>query len=555
MKKALSMLLVLAMVLSLAACGEKPEETKGEDTPSSTEKEVISSTIEKQSMSADAAKEYKEEIIVGMGTNDKFDPLEKMANAPDTIGKLVWNQLVQLDLETMTVLPELAKSWETISVKEYKFNLREDIVFSNGEKFTSADVAWSFQGRRAAEEANGNKALTSNNAVYNALESIECPDEHTVIFHLKDGDADFINRIVTSPYSIMCKKACEADMEKGWWIGTGGWVIDEVVLKDHWTFHRNDTSWVYEETGLTPTKKLTIKCFAESASREAALQAGEIAACGISAEGFDVMTADPNVQTFRFAAETLYFLIFNMKSSKVGGYTEEQKNFRKAIAYAIDREAINQGYFGGFGEITNTVWGKAQYGKIDDKEFGDNLLKYDTAKAQEYLQKSGVDPTGMKLTILSVTSFEDMCTLVQAMLGEAFGIECKIETSDSTTMNTRANDNRTDKTKDDFDLIVYNISLQVIGDRFHFTSDMTNSTNRAAFTTERQHELYDLALQTPDGPDRLDMYKEIQLIMNDNMAYMPWFYGCECTAQYKGVGGITWSLDTKPDYTHIYWEK
>ena len=48
-------------------------------------------------------------------------------------GLVRWN--ADLELE-----PALAESWEVISPTEWKFNLRKDVTFHNGNPFTADDV-------------------------------------------------------------------------------------------------------------------------------------------------------------------------------------------------------------------------------------------------------------------------------------------------------------------------------------------------------------------------------------------------------------------------------
>ena len=43
--------------------------------------------------------------------------------------------------------PSLAESWEAVSDIEYIFNLRQGVLFHNGEEMTSEDVVYSFETR------------------------------------------------------------------------------------------------------------------------------------------------------------------------------------------------------------------------------------------------------------------------------------------------------------------------------------------------------------------------------------------------------------------------
>ena len=81
-----------------------------------------------------------------------FDP-HKQSAGNETM-YLVGDTLVSLDYDLRTVHPLLAKSW-TVSEdgKLYTFNLRDDVTFCSGKKFTAADVVFSVK-RAVDKERN-----------------------------------------------------------------------------------------------------------------------------------------------------------------------------------------------------------------------------------------------------------------------------------------------------------------------------------------------------------------------------------------------------------------
>jgi len=180
----------------------------------------------------------------------------------------VFNELIEYtDEEGLT--PELATEWAASEGgKVWTFKLRDDVTFHNGEHFTSDDVLFTYE--RAVE-----KGVATATWV-NQIEAVECPDDYTVVFTLIAPNMDF-DFLCSSKYTgILNREACEADPDKGYAIGTSGFMLDEFEANDHFTVVRFDDSWVWAEKGLTPTEKVVISYYTDNNAKAIAVQAGDI---------------------------------------------------------------------------------------------------------------------------------------------------------------------------------------------------------------------------------------------------------------------------------------
>ena len=134
MKRTISLMLALMLIVGLVACGggTTSQTPAGSSSAGMTDiKDVQTDT------KVDETKTYKKDIKVALiGGLAVFNPQARMDNVHDTCYKMVYNQLVNLNEETATMEPELAESWEVESSSSYLFKLRKDIKFSNGEPFT-----------------------------------------------------------------------------------------------------------------------------------------------------------------------------------------------------------------------------------------------------------------------------------------------------------------------------------------------------------------------------------------------------------------------------------
>lgn len=101
----------------------------------------------------------------------------------------------------------LAESWEAIDAKTYRFKLKQGVKFANvapvsGRELTSEDVKFSLDRYAAGKEC----APETQH-----IQSIETPDKYTVLIHLKEDFAPFLNQLAGSQAWILPKEAGVAD--------------------------------------------------------------------------------------------------------------------------------------------------------------------------------------------------------------------------------------------------------------------------------------------------------------------------------------------------------
>ena len=529
MKKVLALILATMMVVALVACGGGAPSTS-DPSGSHTVTDVGNINKDQGTTTPDANATYKKEVTVALWQAiDAIDPHLNSGNAAESIYKMIYNQLVNYDWATGTITPDLAESWEVENAASYVFHLRKGVKFSNGEELTADDVVYTFAERPAAVQG------TTGSAVWNAIEKVEAIDEYTVRIKLTEKDADFMNRIYLAYFAILNREACEADPEKGYTIGTGGWTLNEFKPNDEASFNRCDTAWIWAENGLNPTEKVTFRFITEGTTRSIALQNKEIAAAGSisNADVASLKSAGTNVITYE--AETLHYLFFNMKNGKLA----EDVNLRKAIAYALDYQEIVDYATAGLGSRAISMWGKSQYGLYEDFE---EQYDIDHAKVKEYLTKAGY-PDGFEFELVSRE--KTIAPLVQAQL-KAVGIIANVTLTDTAGASAIVKSG-------DFDMMVYSITLQPIGGRFAFIPDINHSTNRAKYDNPDMLAKFTEAKNETDDAKRKEIYKEIQIELHDQIPYLGLYYPASNVAYCEGVTGILWELDNKPDYSGIRW--
>lgn len=164
MKGNVGMSLALALTVA-AACKSKEAEPAAESAAEGT-------AAPSEASEADAPRTGGH-IVLPSNEPRYLNPiLETRFNRADI---LVFEGLVGLDA-ALEPVPRLAESWErSDDGATLTFALRRGVVWSDGEPFTSADVAFTLDRIRNTE------APSSWKAYFAAVDAVETPDEHTVV--------------------------------------------------------------------------------------------------------------------------------------------------------------------------------------------------------------------------------------------------------------------------------------------------------------------------------------------------------------------------------------
>ena len=159
MKKALSLLLALIMVLSLAACGGKTEPTTTANTPETTKAQDQTTQAQDQTTAAPTPAEPTSISVCLSSEPDTLDPALNSAVDGATLishlfsGLAKWaqdsNGALQIVADAAKELTEgVANADGTVT---YTYTLRDGLKWSDGKDVTAADFAFAWQ-RAASDE-------------------------------------------------------------------------------------------------------------------------------------------------------------------------------------------------------------------------------------------------------------------------------------------------------------------------------------------------------------------------------------------------------------------
>ena len=239
-----------------------------------------------------------------------------------------------------SIRPALAESW-TISEDglTYAFNLRTGVMFHDGSEFDASDVKFSLDRARAEDSSNAQKALFTGIAEVNVI------DAATVEVVLSSPNGSFTTNLAWGDAIILDRGSVDSAATNP--VGTGPFKFSRWVKGDRVEIVRNPDYWG-EPVALSMA---TFKFISDPTAAFGAMMAGDIDAFPgyPSPETLVQFDADPRFNVIVGSTEGETILSTNNKSELM-----QDIRVRKAIAHAIDRQAIIDGAMFGYGTPIGT---------------------------------------------------------------------------------------------------------------------------------------------------------------------------------------------------------
>lgn len=275
--------------------------------------------------------------------------------------------------------PALATEWENVDETTWRFTLREDVTFSNGESFDAEAVAATVDYLLSEEGST-----TVVGGELSTLASAEVEDEHSVVITTDEPDPILPTRISVMP--IVAPQAWEELGPEGFAtepVGTGPFSVDSLT--------QNEVNLsAYEDSWRAPeVDSLSITRLAEVTPRTQALQSGQVDLAirvapdqitSLSDAGFTIETAPAQIMSLAFRQID--------EDSPIA-----DPRVRIALNHAVDREAMVESLLGGEGGVPTQGTSATTFGHNPDLPG----FEYDPELARELLAEAGYED-GMELT-------------------------------------------------------------------------------------------------------------------------------------------------------------
>lgn len=425
------------------------------------------------------------------GEPDVLDPATSSIYTGAQVYEGIFSKLIDMDADGKFV-PDLASAWTQVDAKTWKFTLVTNATFHNGEKFSSADVKYTF------DRILDPKTASAYAGLYAQIESVEAPDPATVVFHLKSSFGPFLTNLATNG-EIVNKKAIESGDPARKPVGTGPFEFVEWVQGDHITVKKNPT---YFKKGLPHLDSVTFRFLPVDQSRIDGLSAGELDwVDAIPLQQVSTLKDDPR---FTYVSNGVAgipdYIALNTRKPPF-----DNVKVRQAVALAVNRADIRDVAYLGTGELglTEMPTGSSWY----DAE-GLFAPDQDIAKAKELLKEAGY-PNGLSVEYLGLPQYPELLKTGQVLRDELkqIGVDMSIKQVDVSVWY------------DNFVKGTYQITSayqERTIDPDNFYSLVLKSggpINSTGYSNKDVDALIDKAASSDKDADRKELYRQIRTIV------------------------------------------
>lgn len=200
---------------------------------------------------------------------------------------------------------------------------------------------------------------------------------------------------------------------------------------------------------------------------------------------------------------------------------------RRAMAHALDREALNRAVNKGLPKIANTPFGSG----LAPHEAVDGYPKFDPAAAKKLLAEYG-KPVKIKLNVSSSGMSSLIAQAIQQMWKKV-GIECEIIVQES-VQNVRLAGLR------QYQVMLYRWQGGVDPDKNVYSFFHTKgSTNRTAYGNPEMDRILDAARATTDPAERLKLYRQVNNLLARDLPNLFLTYFNNYSVAAANIKGIT----------------
>ena len=520
---------------------------------------------------SNASDTVKQELVFNLGADpETIDPTINTASEASTVILNAFECIMTLDENDNAV----EGAAESVEVSDdglvYTIKLRKDGKWSDGEPVVADNFKYSWvralTKENAAEYAYQLYYIKNAEKYYNGEATadelgINVIDDYTLEVTLEAPTTYFPQLLAFPTYAPLREDIVSADPE-GWatkpetYVTNGAFKLVQWDMKDQLVFEKNENYWNKDSIKLD---KLTFKLVTDDTTAYSELQAGN----------FDVVNSVPTNEIepgqeagLVHVSPKLGTYYFGINVGKQDDMAEDVKTalsnklVRQAINLAIDRQEIidNVGkaeQVAAYSFVPEGIY-NPDGTEFADKEYYDpSDMDGNIEKAKELLKEAGYEngeglPT-IELMYNSEGAHKDICQILQENLAK-IGINIELANQEwAVFLNTRQQGDyqiaRHGWIGDYIDPMTF-LDLWVTG----------GGNNDCGFSNARYDELIAAAKVETDSAKRLEMLREAEDILMDEMPILPIYYYTTVTAANENVKGVRISTLGKISFKYAYKE-
>jgi peptide/nickel transport system substrate-binding protein len=327
-----------------------------------------------------------------------LDPRIGVDGQSERIASLIFDSLVHKNAH-FNLEPWLATSWETPDPLTYRFHLRTDVQFQNGQPLTALDVKYTLDSMR-----NGT-VITAKAGALARIDHVDAPDAATVVIHLKQPDASLLWNLSDGAFGVVPAGSGRDFAFHP--IGTGPFRFVSQMQDDEVILERNENSW----RPAPAIARIRFAVVPDAITRALELEKGSADVCinCLTADMVYALSKRANLQVESGPGTNLNYISFNTQDLVL-----RDVRVRQAIAYAMNRPLIIHSLWRDRARLADSLLPPQHWAWTGDVE----QYPYDPAKANALLDAAGWkrDKEGIRFHLAMKTSTDETSRLLALIL-------------------------------------------------------------------------------------------------------------------------------------------
>ncbi len=476
--------------------------------------------------------QYGGTLRIGYLDQGTLDPmLAGLSQAQSPYGEIAYDSIVMYWYDG-EVTPWAVESWTSSDdLSQYTFKVRDGINFHSGGALTSSDIKYTLDRIRAEDSASPLKGQISY------IDTIDTPDASTVVLNLGEPNA-FLMGDMTDYHARIVPNGVGGEALTNAEHGSGPYILTSHNPTERSTFEKYTDYW---RDGRPYADEVVFFYIPEQITRIEAIKTGAldvvptppIASLGAFAGNPEIRISEtPSAGVVVIDMHTSYSHLQGVDGwDKFQGLADPifaDKNLRKAMQYAVDRDFIVQAAQFGRGSPAND-----HPVGVNDQYYWDEqpIIKQDIERAKQYLADAGY-PDGIDVTLNTADiGFQLEAALAFKESVAATGINVEIATHDTSAYWEAQWIPCCPFVTSNWGGRPANAAIDV---------QLRGGTvwNESFYNNSRLDELLDLAAASPDLNERKEYFREMQEILIEDVPVLYLAYSPVIWAHRDNVGGV-----------------
>jgi peptide/nickel transport system substrate-binding protein len=483
-------------------------------------------------------------LVVAQNIDDivSIDPAQAYEFSSGEFVANVYDQLVQYDAEdTTSLVAGLATEWEIdATAKEIDFTLRDGVRFHSGNPLRAEDVLYSFERVIKLNKAPAFILTQLGWTPDNVLDMVTADGNQITVRYEGEFAPSFVMNVLASrPASVVDAEtvkaqAVDGDMGNNWLnrnsAGTGPFKLRTYRPAELLIMDSNPDYFA----GAPAMDSVIIRHVAEAATQRLLLTSGDAdIAMNLTPDQIGGLADNDDVRVETFPQAAVHFLSFNQKHDEL---TSEA--LWEAARYLVDYNGMADSFLNGQMRVHQAFWPAGFPGAVTDTPYN-----YDPDRARQILEDAGFElPMTMTLDVINSAPFTDMAQALQATFAPV-GLNFEILPGTGAQVITKY------RARTHEAMLLYwgpdFMDPHSNAKAFSYNSDNSDDNYQSTTTwrngwqpSDEMNEMTMAALREQDTDQRLAMYKELQLGVQQSSPIVIMFQATKQVAMTDDVQGF-----------------